>query len=462
MRWRGSWLPLALAIGAALIITTGGYIRIHDAGESCPDWPLCFGELHPFSSAEEQADWWAEHPDEIDSRGADHRYTSFEIFTEWFHRLLVGTIAVPMLAAWIIALRQRATLGDGVHRLGLAAGILLIVQAAAGWLTVKLDNAPYSVGLHLALALSFTTVLLAMWLAWARREDDGLPTFARWSRSTAAATWQPAVWSSFIVLVLLFIGALLATGGHNGACETGFRGWPGCRGVAFSLDTDTGVLLQQTHRIFALAVGAGLVVAWQRLGATAGAAPDAQGAEHAARLLLIALVAWTLNLLVGGLYIVLADGDGFPQWLSLTHLVVGAAAFVAAVLPALIARLTLLETDLDPAHAADQPASTADETSRDAEPSPGRGEQSVATSTLQDSVLVGDVVGGDKVGGDRVSGDKIVTVNDSEAIARATVAALREYDTSLRGTTVGLDDVDHERPLAGDAEPSASSDATQG
>ncbi|MDP7256115.1 MAG: COX15/CtaA family protein, partial [Candidatus Poseidoniia archaeon] len=36
-------LPLALAALALLIIITGGWVRIVDAGESCPDWPACFG-----------------------------------------------------------------------------------------------------------------------------------------------------------------------------------------------------------------------------------------------------------------------------------------------------------------------------------------------------------------------------------------------------------------------------------
>ena len=33
-----------------------------------------------------------ENPDEADSRGSGHRYSSFQIFTEWFHRLLAGAL----------------------------------------------------------------------------------------------------------------------------------------------------------------------------------------------------------------------------------------------------------------------------------------------------------------------------------------------------------------------------------
>ena len=334
MRWRGSWLPLALAIGALLIITTGGYVRIHDAGESCPDWPLCFGQLHPFVSEVDQATWYAEHPDEVDSRGDAHRYAAFEMSTEWFHRLLVGAIALPLLAAWFIAFRRQDTLGPTVHRLGLAAGTLLILQASAGWLTVKLDNVPYSVGLHLVLSLTFTTLLLAMWLAWAGREEAGRPRWASLSDETAARVARPAVWSATVALLLLFVGALLATGGHNGACEVGWSGWPGCRGVPFTFDGDAGALLQQLHRTLALGVGVALFAAWRHVRQSTEGSPDATGVTT---LLLAALVLWAANGLVGGLYVLLAT-DGFPQSLSLTHLVLGSLAFLSLVLVALAAR----------------------------------------------------------------------------------------------------------------------------
>ena len=49
-----------------MVIALGGLIRINDAGESCPDWPTCFGTWGFDISAEEQGEWWEENPDEID------------------------------------------------------------------------------------------------------------------------------------------------------------------------------------------------------------------------------------------------------------------------------------------------------------------------------------------------------------------------------------------------------------
>ena len=36
-------LPLLIVVMAILITVVGGTVRIFDAGESCPDWPTCFG-----------------------------------------------------------------------------------------------------------------------------------------------------------------------------------------------------------------------------------------------------------------------------------------------------------------------------------------------------------------------------------------------------------------------------------
>ncbi|HIN04123.1 MAG TPA: hypothetical protein EYM66_03600, partial [Candidatus Poseidoniales archaeon] len=69
-------LTAGLVVLTFLVITLGGVVRIYDAGESCPDWPACFGDWSFDVSAEEQEAWWDAHPDEIDSRGAEHRYTT--------------------------------------------------------------------------------------------------------------------------------------------------------------------------------------------------------------------------------------------------------------------------------------------------------------------------------------------------------------------------------------------------
>ena len=65
---RPSTLPLAIAVMAMMIIIVGGTIRIYDAGESCPDWPQCFGTWGFDVSEEDQGKWYDE-TEEYDSRG---------------------------------------------------------------------------------------------------------------------------------------------------------------------------------------------------------------------------------------------------------------------------------------------------------------------------------------------------------------------------------------------------------
>ncbi|RZD38209.1 MAG: hypothetical protein CXT71_07020 [Methanobacteriota archaeon] len=98
----------AVLIGITfVVIMLGGIVRVYDAGESCPDWPTCFGSFGFDVSEADQEAWWDANPDDIDSRGSLHRYTSFEIFTEWFHRLIAGSILGPLvLLNWWLARKE--------------------------------------------------------------------------------------------------------------------------------------------------------------------------------------------------------------------------------------------------------------------------------------------------------------------------------------------------------------------
>ena len=148
-----------LAVIAFMIIATGGWVRISDAGESCPDWPTCFGTWGFDVSAEDQEKWWEENPDEVDSRGAGHRYTSDQIFTEWLHRGLVGIIGILVIYSHYTAWSLRNEIGEKTYKLHYLATVLLVMQAVVGYVTVELDNAPWTVALHLFMALMFTTSL---------------------------------------------------------------------------------------------------------------------------------------------------------------------------------------------------------------------------------------------------------------------------------------------------------------
>lgn len=341
MQVRASTLPLSLFVMAIIIIGAGGLIRINDAGESCPEWPTCFGELGFVVTEEEQERWWQEHPDEIDSRGAEHRYTIFEIFTEWVHRLFVGIIAIPMIWNMIWTTRHSEQWGRTTARLAIASGVLLVAQAGVGALTVVMDNVDWSVALHLSMAVSFSSVLLAQWFEMRRIEGAPWPILALpldHLHATRSRLWNLAG----AVLVLLILGAWVSSsagGRYNQACSTGFpEAWPLCDGALLPVLDHVGVAIQMLHRVAALLVGGLFILAYMRF------KREAEAIGHPpviARLVGLAFLCWTVNLLIGALYLVLADGGGFPEWLSLAHLVGGGIAFFATVSPAVLVTLAV-------------------------------------------------------------------------------------------------------------------------
>ena len=121
-------------------------------------------------SEEAQGAYWDANPDQIDSRGEDHRYTVFQIFVEWFHRMLVGVIALPIVYNVVAMRKDRDHYGTPVERAAQFSA-LLVIQATAGYVTVRYDNADWTVALHLSLACIFISGLL--WQHLSMRITEG-------------------------------------------------------------------------------------------------------------------------------------------------------------------------------------------------------------------------------------------------------------------------------------------------
>lgn len=305
-----------------VVIGLGGLIRIYDAGESCPDWPLCFGTIGFDISEEEQEAWYIENPDEVDSRGSGHRYTTFQIFTEWFHRILAGLVLGPLV------ILNRYMLRGGEEKVKFASTltvVLIVWQGAIGWLTVEMDNLHWSVALHLSSALAFTMSMFWLWLTLTRTED-GLPEWLRFDYSISKK-WKVRVGLlSLGAFVSIFSGTFVSTtpGANFGCGVDGLPdSWPLCNGKIVDSVEDVVAQSQIIHRWF---VGLMLIAL---IFASYSISNENSGNNVLRNWIWGSTFLFFVNTSIGAIYVLSWDlEEGFFEFLSLVHLMMASLTFV--------------------------------------------------------------------------------------------------------------------------------------
>ena len=321
--WKYSKGLTACLIGlTVIVIGLGGLIRIYDAGESCPDWPLCFGTIGFDISEEEQEAWYIENPDEVDSRGSGHRYTTFQIFTEWFHRILAGLVLGPLV------ILNRYMLRGGEEKVKFASTltvVLIVWQGAIGWLTVEMDNLHWSVALHLSSALAFTMSMFWLWLTLTRMED-GVPEWLRFDYSISSK-WKVRVGLlSLGAFVSIFSGTFVSTtpGANFGCGVDGLPdSWPLCNGKIVDSVEDVVAQSQIIHRWF---VGLMLIAL---IFASYSISNEQSGNNVLRNWIWGSTFLFFVNTSIGAIYVLSWDlEEGFFEFLSLVHLMMASLTFV--------------------------------------------------------------------------------------------------------------------------------------
>ena len=164
---RLAWLACAFAF---CVIVFGAFVRLSNAGLSCPDWPTCYGRAAWPTASHEIANHAATEIRALDPTKA---------WREQVHRMLAGTLGVLVLALALLAARRRrfgiaqilvaalfvaCSIPLYMHARYVPAAVLaacgegLLLAAALRW-----SNADLSRTAALTLATIVFQALLGMW-----------------------------------------------------------------------------------------------------------------------------------------------------------------------------------------------------------------------------------------------------------------------------------------------------------
>lgn len=370
---RLAWAGLLLAV---CVIIFGGFVRLSNAGLSCPDWPTCYGKAT-----------WPNQAHEVEAANAvfERAVEVSKAWREQFHRHIAALLGLIVLSLCLLeAKRRRHAVWVPVACAALVAasiptymywhhnpafamaatGILgllgfawragpepfirftavllavIIVQAMLGMWTVTWLLKPIVVMSHLIGGL--TTFSLLTWLAWRSTPNAGLI-------NAEAGLLKRLLWLGLALLVVqIALGGWTSANYAALACGTEF---PKCLGVwmpshdfkegfvlwrGIGVDYEGGVLdgparvaIQLAHRGMAVVVGLYLLYLAVKLIRT-------PGLVYWGSLLLLALLA-QIALGISNVHF------GLPLWVAVAHLV--GAVLLLFIIVGLLARLRQPDQD---------------------------------------------------------------------------------------------------------------------
>lgn len=189
---RLAWLAAALAL---CVIVFGAFVRLSNAGLSCPDWPTCYGHAAWPTQAQDVAQANQSFPGRPVEADKDWR--------EQVHRMLAGTLGVLVLIIALLATRRRPR------------GNLIVATASV---LVAISIPWYVGGSHMiagAFAMVGEALLIAAALTWsnARSSPNAPPDSARLAVLTLAMVVFQALlgqWTvTWLVMPIVVMGHLL-------------------------------------------------------------------------------------------------------------------------------------------------------------------------------------------------------------------------------------------------------------
>ena len=184
-------------VSQALIIATGGAVRLTGSGLGCPSWPTCTPEsLIPT----EELTWHS--------------------MIEFGNRLMTGVVGIIALVVIILLVRTGvARARRDLWVLGVIVGSGVIAQALVGGVTVWTGLNPFIVGFHYVSSLLLVCVCAAFIV---RMNEPG------GARTLAVPRWYAGLthFTTFVLAVSIAFGVLTTGAGpHSGDVESGRNGF---------------------------------------------------------------------------------------------------------------------------------------------------------------------------------------------------------------------------------------------
>ena len=316
---RFAWLAVALTL---CVVVFGAFVRLSDAGLSCPDWPTCYGRAA-----------WPQAASEVNDHAASaiRPFETHKAWREQVHRMLAGSLGVLVLLLAVLAARKRrygiaqiaiASLlvaaaiplyMRGEH--GAASALAILGEAILLFAALRWSNTDLARTGALTLAVIIFQALLGMWtVTWLLKPIvvmghllGGLATFALLTWMAWRAIGRPIIvveadtLKRWVVAGLLLLGLQIALGGwvsaNYAALSCGAGSWsvdnfPKCvgqwwpphdfregfvlwRGVGVDyeggvLDGASRIAIQMAHRIVAVVLALYLLAFAVRLLYTPG------------------------------------------------------------------------------------------------------------------------------------------------------------------------------------------------
>lgn len=217
---RFNWITLVLIY---LVVIAGSFVRITGSGMGCPDWPKCFGEWIPPTSIDELPEDYKEKyaakrlkkigkfssflnalgmketAEKLSNDPSLKKEESFNVrktWTEYINRL-VGFLAgnaILLIFLWVLwKYRQRKLIVFSAVNL-----FLLLVQAWFGSIVVASNLVPWTITVHLLLAL----IIIGIQLYIIRMVSPSQKSNLQFSKGMSTL-----IWVCFIITVYqMFLG----------------------------------------------------------------------------------------------------------------------------------------------------------------------------------------------------------------------------------------------------------------